>query len=118
MSQSEKKDKKGVVYTKRWVADLILDMVGYLPSNGIGEKTIIEPSCGSGAFLVPIAERRQLLCQGVRNFSPSTLSLKKPHIETASKSFVNDCVSSLLIKQFGSFLPIRKRGRSESLLKI
>mgnify|MGYP002536455721 CR=1 FL=1 len=45
----------GVVYTKKWVVDLILDVAGYVPGTGISDKVIIEPSCGCGAFLTVIA---------------------------------------------------------------
>lgn len=41
----------GVVYTKKWVVDLILDVAGYVPGTGISDKVIIEPSCGCGAFI-------------------------------------------------------------------
>ena len=44
----------GVVYTPRWIADLILDEVGF---SGAEYGCIVDSSCGDGAFLVPIAER-------------------------------------------------------------
>lgn len=47
----------GEVFTRRWVADLILDLVGYTPDRDLGVQVVIEPSCGTGAFLVPIVER-------------------------------------------------------------
>lgn len=47
----------GVVYTKRWVVDMILDLVGYIPGTGIADKIVVEPSCGCGAFMVAIADR-------------------------------------------------------------
>ena len=47
----------GVVYTKRWVVDLVLDLAGYVVGTGITDKVIVEPSCGCGAFMVPIVER-------------------------------------------------------------
>lgn len=49
--------KHGVVFTKRWVVDMVLDLVGYTPGTGLANKIIIEPACGSGAFLTAIAER-------------------------------------------------------------
>ena len=45
----------GVVYTKRWVVEIILDMVGYRSGTGLAQKKIVEPSCGCGAFLAAIA---------------------------------------------------------------
>lgn len=47
----------GEVFTRRWVVDLILDLVGYTAEQDLGSKTLIEPSCGTGAFLVPVVER-------------------------------------------------------------
>jgi len=47
----------GEVFTRRWVVDLILDLVGYTADQDLGSKTLIEPSCGTGAFLVPVVER-------------------------------------------------------------
>jgi adenine-specific DNA-methyltransferase len=47
----------GEVFTRRWVVDLILDLVGYTPDHDLGGRVLIEPSCGTGAFLIPIVER-------------------------------------------------------------
>jgi adenine-specific DNA-methyltransferase len=47
----------GEVFTRRWVVDFILDLVGYTPDKDLGRQTLIEPSCGTGAFLVPVIER-------------------------------------------------------------
>lgn len=52
-----KESEHGVVYTKRWVVETILDMVGYRSGTGLARKKIVEPSCGCGAFLTVIAER-------------------------------------------------------------
>ena len=47
----------GEVFTRRWVVDLILDLAGYRAADDLGASVIVEPACGAGAFLVPIAER-------------------------------------------------------------
>lgn len=47
----------GEVFTRRWVVDLILNLVGYTPDKDLGARTLLEPSCGTGAFLVPAVER-------------------------------------------------------------
>lgn len=47
----------GEVFTRRWVVELILDLVGYTSDRDLGRQVLIEPSCGTGAFLVPVAER-------------------------------------------------------------
>lgn len=47
----------GVVYTREWVVDLMLDLVGYDESADLGAETIVEPGCGDGAFLRRIVPR-------------------------------------------------------------
>jgi adenine-specific DNA-methyltransferase len=47
----------GEVFTRRWVADFVLDLVGYKADVNLGKLRLVEPSCGSGAFLVPVVER-------------------------------------------------------------
>lgn len=47
----------GEVFTRRWVVELILDLVGYTSDRDLAGLTLVEPSCGTGAFLVPIVER-------------------------------------------------------------
>lgn len=49
-------DYHGVVYTKRWVVDLILDIAGYVGRKILNTR-LCEPSCGEGSFLTAIAER-------------------------------------------------------------
>jgi adenine-specific DNA-methyltransferase len=47
----------GEVYTRRWVVDLILDLAGYTADKDLAAMRAVEPSCGSGAFLIPMLER-------------------------------------------------------------
>lgn len=47
----------GEVFTRRWVVEAILDLVGYTPDRDLARTRLVEPSIGSGAFLVPIVER-------------------------------------------------------------
>jgi adenine-specific DNA-methyltransferase len=50
-------EPKGVVYTRPWVADLILDLAGYRPDIDLAARYAVEPSAGEGAFLVPMIRR-------------------------------------------------------------
>ena len=50
----------GVVYTKGWVVELILNLIGYTSDKPLWKQTIVEPSCGAGSFLMEIVKR--LLC--------------------------------------------------------
>ncbi len=43
--------------SRRWVVEFILDLVGYRPAEDLSSRTIVEPACGSGAFLIPIVDR-------------------------------------------------------------
>jgi len=47
----------GDVPTRRWVAEQILDLVGYTEEAELLEICLLEPSCGRGAFLLPAVER-------------------------------------------------------------
>src|SRR5580658_4917432 len=47
----------GAVYTRQWVADLILDLVGFRAEVDLADRCSVEPSAGAGAFLVPMIRR-------------------------------------------------------------
>ncbi|MCZ4509763.1 Eco57I restriction-modification methylase domain-containing protein [Streptomyces sp. ActVer] len=53
----------GEVFTRRWVVDLILDLVGYTPDKGLCDVKLVEPACGSGAFLGAVASRISASCR-------------------------------------------------------
>lgn len=50
-------DAKGVVYTKPWVVDLMLDLAGYRSEIDLASSYSVEPSAGEGAFLLPMVSR-------------------------------------------------------------
>lgn len=47
----------GVVYTKSWMVELILDLAGYLPERPLARLVALEPSAGDGAFLHAMVRR-------------------------------------------------------------
>ncbi|MFT3716219.1 MAG: N-6 DNA methylase [Gordonia sp. (in: high G+C Gram-positive bacteria)] len=47
----------GEVFTRRWIVEAILDLVGYTADKPLYEQRLVEPSIGSGAFLIPAVER-------------------------------------------------------------
>lgn len=47
----------GVVLTKPHVVSLILDLAGYTVDRDLTGMSLLEPSCGEGAFVVPAIER-------------------------------------------------------------
>ncbi|HSV66513.1 MAG TPA: N-6 DNA methylase [Mycobacteriales bacterium] len=47
----------GEVFTRRWVVEVMLDLVGYTADRELAAIRLVEPACGSGAFLIPAVER-------------------------------------------------------------
>jgi len=47
----------GEVFTRRWVVEVLLDLTAYTADRDLGSLHLLEPSCGSGAFLGPAVER-------------------------------------------------------------
>jgi hypothetical protein len=47
----------GEVFTRRWVVEVMLDLVGYTVDRDLAASRLVEPACGSGAFFVPAVER-------------------------------------------------------------
>ncbi len=47
----------GVVLTKPHIVELILDLAGYTADKDLGAMRLLEPSCGTGAFLVTAVRR-------------------------------------------------------------
>lgn len=47
----------GEVFTRHWVVDVLLDLTGYTIDRDLTALRLVEPSCGSGAFLGPVVER-------------------------------------------------------------
>ncbi|GAA3220446.1 Eco57I restriction-modification methylase domain-containing protein [Oerskovia jenensis] len=62
----------GEVFTREWVVDTILDLVGYTADRDLSRVKLVEPSIGSGAFLVPVVTR---LLESVQNHGVELSSL-------------------------------------------
>ncbi|WP_077561456.1 Eco57I restriction-modification methylase domain-containing protein [Polaromonas sp. C04] len=61
--------ERGAIFTRREVVDFILDLVGYEAPEPLYERTLLEPSFGSGDFLLPaigrlLASRKKALAEG------------------------------------------------------
>jgi adenine-specific DNA-methyltransferase len=50
-------DAYGEVFTRPWVVDVLLDLTGYTADRDLGALRLVDPSCGSGAFLCVAVER-------------------------------------------------------------
>lgn len=51
------RERNGVVYTRRWVVDVMLDLAGYTPDRDLQPLLAMEPAAGDGSFVVPMVER-------------------------------------------------------------
>lgn len=56
-------ERKGVVYTKPWVVELLLDLAGYTIGVDLVNAVAVEPAAGEGAFLVQMARRLITSCR-------------------------------------------------------
>ncbi len=48
---------EGRVLTKQHIVDLMLDLADYSPSKSLAKKTLLDPGCGHGAFIITAARR-------------------------------------------------------------
>ncbi len=53
----------GEVFTRRWIVELILDLAGYNADRDLASLVAVEPACGTGAFLGPMAARLSASCR-------------------------------------------------------
>lgn len=58
-------EPKGVVYTKRWVVELLLELSGYCSDKNLVDALAVEPAAGDGAFLEPMIKRLVKSCQNL-----------------------------------------------------
>jgi hypothetical protein len=87
----------GVVYTRPWVADLVLGLAGYDAEENLVDAIAVEPSCGSGAFLEPM----------IRRLSSSCLRQDRP---------LSDCEGSIMAFDLSPAAVFTSRDRAESVL--
>lgn len=94
------REKAGVVYTKTWVVDLLLDLVGYTPDRPLADLLLVEPSAGDGSFLLRAVERLLESChrhdQPIVEAHPAIVAFE---LDAASASRARQAVARLLISQ-------------------
>lgn len=99
MTSSQVLEPLGDVFTRRWVVDWMLDLAGYVPTEPLHDRTLVEPSCGGGAFLVPAVERLLGSCrsQGVTPTAAAdaihAIDIHQPSVD-ASRARVCEVLSS------------------------
>jgi hypothetical protein len=78
-------EARGVVYTKSWVVELLLDLAGYRSDTNLVDALAVEPAAGDGAFLGPMIERLIASCRRLgRSFSECRESLAAYELDVAS----------------------------------
>jgi hypothetical protein len=88
----------GEVFTRPWVVGMILDLAGYGADKDLAALRAVEPACGSGAFLVPMARRLSESCrQHGRSIEEATdaihaVDLNAEHVESARAAVVGTLV--------------------------
>ena len=93
-------EPKGVVYTKRWVVELLLDLSGYTPERNLVDSVAVEPSAGDGAFLGAMVERLVASCrQSGRPLSDCRNSLIAYELNELSAERARKLVVRCLIEQ-------------------
>lgn len=91
-------EPKGVVYTKRWVVELLLDLAGYTPEANLIDAVAVEPSAGEGAFLALMIERLADSCQRLgRPISDCRKSLIAYEIDEGSAERARTLAAEVLV---------------------
>ncbi|MCE9537107.1 MAG: Eco57I restriction-modification methylase domain-containing protein, partial [Nitrospirae bacterium] len=90
-------EPKGVVFTKRWVVELLLDLSGYCSDKNLVDGLAIEPAAGDGAFLGPMIERLVESCE----------NLGRP---------LSECQDSLIAYELNEESAVRARAVAQSVL--
>ncbi|MBL8178211.1 MAG: Eco57I restriction-modification methylase domain-containing protein [Bryobacterales bacterium] len=90
-------ERNGVVYTKDWVVDFLLDLAGYTEDTNLVDALAVEPAAGEGAFLVRMAERLILSCRRQsRPIGDCRTSLIACELDDSSAEVAKKAVHSLL----------------------
>jgi adenine-specific DNA-methyltransferase len=92
-------EPKGVIYTKRWVVELLLDLAGYTASANLVDAVAVEPAAGDGAFLGPMIERLVASCHNLgRSISSCRDSLIAFEVDDESAGRARGLATEILTK--------------------
>jgi adenine-specific DNA-methyltransferase len=92
-------EAKGVVYTKRWVVELLLDLAGYRSEANLVDAVAVEPAAGDGAFLGPMIERLAESCERLkRPLSDCKGALIAYELDDASAERARSLAANILMK--------------------
>jgi len=57
LARVDETESRGAVFTRVEVVEFMLDVVGYVADAPLHQKTILEPACGGGDFVLPMIDR-------------------------------------------------------------
>lgn len=66
LAQGSGTEERGAIFTRPEVVEFILDLVGYLPSHPLYERSLLEPAFGGGDFLLAVVSRLMSACAAAR----------------------------------------------------
>jgi adenine-specific DNA-methyltransferase len=90
----------GVVYTKPWVVEAMLDLSGYTADRDLARLVIVEPSAGDGAFLRGIVKRLCASCKvHKRSIDDAQSALKAFEIDPIAASRARELIESELLRE-------------------
>ena len=93
-------EPKGVVFTKRWVVELLLDLSGYSSDKNLVDVLAVEPAAGNGAFLGPMIERLVESCRNLdRSLSECQNSLIAYELDEESAARARALAQNILINR-------------------
>ena len=89
----------GVVYTKPWTVEVILDLAGYTADKPLARLVALEPSAGDGAFLCGMARRLVASCKRHRiPLAEAREALRAYEIDAASVASATDAIHAELAR--------------------
>lgn len=95
----DERGEYGEVFTRRWIVELILDLSGFSADRDLASMVALEPSCGSGAFLVPMTKRLIDSCRRHdRPLSDVALALVAYDLLPSNVELARKAVASTLIE--------------------
>lgn len=92
------REHNGVVYTKLWVVELMLDLAGYTADRDLQPLLAMEPAAGDGSFVMVMVERLIASCQRYNHpLTSAADSILAYELDPKSSARCRDAVIALLI---------------------
>lgn len=90
----------GAIFTRRWVVDLMLDTCDYTAERNLTDTVAVEPSCGDGAFLLPMVERLSAsLKKHKRDLTDAAGAIKGFDLQAQHVHYCRQLVSEYLVTE-------------------